>query len=99
MHYKLVASAGSATAMVPPLLCISFNVAEIMAKIGEMLVFPRWLSLPKPKRKTEAEPINAKSKMREIMHYKLVAEHAEARSQSGKAVEDVVLLFEALQLC
>jgi len=28
-----------------------------------------------------------------------LAEVAEARSQSGKAVEDVVLLFEAFQLC
>jgi hypothetical protein len=48
MPIILVASSGSATAIVPPLLYTSFNVAEIMEKIGAMAVFPRWLSLPKP---------------------------------------------------
>ena len=35
----LVASAGSATAMLPPPLCTSFNVAEVMEKTGAMAVF------------------------------------------------------------
>jgi len=63
----LVASASSATAIVPPLLYTSFNVAEIMEKIGSVAVFPRWLSLPKPKRKTVAEPAEAQSGKRWLM--------------------------------
>jgi hypothetical protein len=35
--------------MLPPPLCTSFNVAEIIEKIGEVAIFPRWLSLPNPK--------------------------------------------------
>jgi hypothetical protein len=50
---KLVASTGSATAIVPPLIYTSFNVAEIMAKLVAVAVFPRWLSLPKPEAKAE----------------------------------------------
>jgi hypothetical protein len=39
MPYKLVASTGSATAILPPPLCTSFNLAEIMRKFSEVAVF------------------------------------------------------------
>jgi len=46
MHYKLVASAGSATAIVSPQLCTSFNVAELInakSKIEKSCLINWWL--------------------------------------------------------